>query len=82
MNVKGERRDADSPCVGVCSATALGDPICVGCGRTQEQVIKWNVLSDDEKRQINRQIRGPHGRRLLSSLRVRLCANCGKEEPL
>lgn len=38
-----------SPCRGVCSATSLGDPVCRGCGRTFEEVVRWNGLTDDEK---------------------------------
>lgn len=43
----------DSPCIGICSATALGDEICIGCGRTFEEVCRWNSLSDEEKIAIN-----------------------------
>jgi len=41
-----------TPCVGICSATALGDPICRGCGRTAEEVRDWNTYSDERKREI------------------------------
>ena len=53
MNIFGEKDLTDSPCVGICSATALGDDICVGCGRTFDEVRLWNTLSDDEKKAIN-----------------------------
>lgn len=53
MNIFGEKDLTDSPCVGICSATALGDDICVGCGRTFDEVRLWNTLSDDEKKTIN-----------------------------
>lgn len=53
MNVAGQWELTDSPCIGVCSATALGDAVCIGCGRTFDEVILWNTLSDDEKRAIN-----------------------------
>mgnify|MGYP006001319423 CR=1 FL=1 len=53
MNVFGERGLTDTPCVGICSATALGDAICIGCGRTFNEVIDWNVLSNAEKTTIN-----------------------------
>ena len=29
MNINGIKDLTDSPCVGICSATALGDDICV-----------------------------------------------------
>ena len=29
MNISGEKDLTDSPCVGICSATALGDDICI-----------------------------------------------------
>lgn len=41
----------DSPCIALCS-TALGDPVCRGCGRTFYEVADWCVLDTDEKRQI------------------------------
>ena len=45
-----------TPCVGICTATALGDPVCRGCGRTQEEVIAWIGMSDKEKDAINRRL--------------------------
>lgn len=54
MKISGERDLTDSPCVGICSATALGDAVCLGCGRTFEQVINWNTYTDEEKIAINR----------------------------
>ena len=51
-----ERSNTDSPCVGICSATSLGDEICIGCGRTAEEVIMWNRLSDAEKIAINERL--------------------------
>lgn len=53
MNVKGNKSLTDSPCVGICSATALGDAICCGCGRTFDEVRLWNTLTDEEKTKIN-----------------------------
>ena len=41
-----------SPCIGMCTATALGDPICAGCGRTAEEVRDWNQYTDEQKRTI------------------------------
>ncbi|OGO93762.1 MAG: DUF1289 domain-containing protein [Coxiella sp. RIFCSPHIGHO2_12_FULL_42_15] len=53
MDVSGQRNLTDSPCVGICSATALGDAICLGCGRTFDEVVQWNTYSDEQKRAIN-----------------------------
>jgi len=52
MNVSGKKTLADSPCIGICS-TALGDAVCIGCGRTFEEVIQWNTMNDDEKCKVN-----------------------------
>ena len=38
-----------SPCIGVCSATSLGDLICRGCGRTKYEVDNWNTFDDATK---------------------------------
>lgn len=56
MDISGNRDLTDSPCVGICSATALGDAICVGCGRTFDEVIQWNTYTDDQKISINQRL--------------------------
>lgn len=38
----------DSPCIALCS-TALGDPVCRGCGRTFDEVSVWTALSEADK---------------------------------
>ena len=53
MNIGGKWELTDSPCVGICSATALGDEICIGCGRTFDEVRLWNTFTDEEKTTIN-----------------------------
>ena len=57
MNISGECDLIDSPCIGICSATALGDEICIGCGRTFQEVCQWNILPDEEKIAINRRLK-------------------------
>ena len=57
MNIKGERNESDTPCVGVCSTTNLGDSVCIGCGRTANEVIQWNTYSDYKKTLINDRIK-------------------------
>jgi predicted Fe-S protein YdhL (DUF1289 family) len=56
VDISGKRNLIDSPCVGICSATALGDEVCVGCGRSFDEVRLWNTLSDEEKIAINRRL--------------------------
>ena len=56
MNISGEKDLTDSPCVGICSATALGDDVCIGCGRTFDEVRLWNTFSDEDKVAINRRL--------------------------
>ncbi len=38
-----------NPCVGICSATSLGDEYCVGCGRYWKDVRDWNGMTADQK---------------------------------
>ncbi|MBA2777616.1 DUF1289 domain-containing protein [Halomonas kenyensis] len=51
-----------SPCVGLCSTT-LGDPVCRGCQRTDEEITAWPGLSVRQRE--NRMAE-------LDSLRVRV----------
>ena len=45
----------DAPCIAICS-TAQGDPVCKGCGRTEDEVQHWPVLTPAEKRGVWRHI--------------------------
>ena len=45
----------DAPCIAICS-TAQGDAVCKGCGRTEDEVQDWPVLSPAEKRIVWRRI--------------------------
>lgn len=56
MKISGERDLTDSPCVGICSTTNVGDEICRGCGRTDVEVIEWNTYSDQQKIEINKRL--------------------------
>jgi len=38
-----------SPCIGYCSATTLGDAVCIGCYRDAKDVDMWNRYSETEK---------------------------------
>ena len=53
LDVSGKRDLTDTPCIGICSATALGDAVCIGCGRTFDEVCRWNTLTDEQKIAIN-----------------------------
>lgn len=55
MDIFGQKDATDSPCIGICS-TSLGDAVCIGCGRTFEEVHRWNTMDDDQKRQINQRL--------------------------
>lgn len=57
MNIKGEKDLLDSPCIGICSSTNCGDEICIGCGRSAQEVIEWNSYSDEQKIAINLRLR-------------------------
>jgi predicted Fe-S protein YdhL (DUF1289 family) len=56
MKISGERDQTDSPCVGICSTTNLGDDVCLGCGRTAVEVIEWNTLTDEQRIAINKRL--------------------------
>lgn len=45
----------DAPCIAICS-TAQGDALCKGCGRTEDEVQHWPLLSPAEKRGVWRRI--------------------------
>ena len=45
----------DAPCIAICS-TSQGDDLCVGCGRTFDEVQNWPVLTPAEKRAVWRRI--------------------------
>ena len=39
----------ESPCVSICR---YEDEVCVGCGRTVDEVVNWYDMSDDEKQAV------------------------------
>jgi len=45
----------DAPCIAICS-TAQGDAVCKGCGRTEDEVRHWPLLTPGEKRVVWRRI--------------------------
>ncbi|MGM9486795.1 DUF3717 domain-containing protein [Ideonella sp. YS5] len=48
-------RTPDAPCIAICS-TAQGDAVCKGCGRTEDEVQHWPVMTPGEKRAVWRRI--------------------------
>jgi uncharacterized protein len=55
MNIKGEKKPDDSPCIGVCSTT-YGDDVCLGCKRTFDEVHQWNQMTKEQKIAINHRL--------------------------
>lgn len=51
---KGVRTKELSLCVKVCRVQA---GVCVGCGRTLDQIAKWSKMTDEEKIQIMENLR-------------------------
>ena len=39
-----------SPCVGICSLDA--DKVCIGCGRSLDEIAAWAAAPPSEKRRI------------------------------
>jgi predicted Fe-S protein YdhL (DUF1289 family) len=43
----------ESPCINVCTLDA--QKVCIGCGRTIEEIAVWSRLGDDERRAVCQQ---------------------------
>lgn len=56
MKINGEREPWDTPCRGICTASALGDDVCKGCGRTRTEVAEWIHLSREQRIKINQRL--------------------------
>jgi len=41
-----------SPCVNVCVVDPRGSGICVGCGRTLDEIAAWVSLGNAQRRQV------------------------------
>ena len=41
-----------SPCVSVCVLDPAGTNVCIGCGRTLDEVAAWSELSDAQRRDV------------------------------
>ena len=42
-------KEVESPCISVCR---YENEVCVGCGRTVEEVVNWFDMSDKEKQAV------------------------------
>jgi predicted Fe-S protein YdhL (DUF1289 family) len=40
----------ESPCINVCK---IENDVCIGCGRTLEEIAHWSEMTDEEKEQVN-----------------------------
>lgn len=45
-----------TPCIGICSTTSFGDPVCRGCKRYLSEVINWNSYGSHEKNAVLRRL--------------------------
>ncbi len=41
--------DIKSPCVKICT---LEDGVCIGCGRTQDEIRDWVIMTDEQRKKI------------------------------
>ena len=46
--------DIKSPCVKICN---LEDGICIGCGRTQNEIREWVIMTDSQREEIMERLR-------------------------
>lgn len=42
-----------SPCVSLCALD--DDDVCVGCQRSADEIRRWGLMDNDERRQVLRQ---------------------------
>ncbi|MCL6415870.1 DUF1289 domain-containing protein [Aestuariirhabdus sp. Z084] len=43
-------RPVASPCVSICALDE--DDICVGCYRSDQEIMQWREMDDDQRRQV------------------------------
>jgi predicted Fe-S protein YdhL (DUF1289 family) len=41
--------DIKSPCVKICK---IENRICIGCGRTQDEIREWVIMTDSQREEI------------------------------
>jgi uncharacterized protein len=42
--------DVASPCINVCTLDAAS--VCIGCGRTIDEIARWSGMNAEERRQV------------------------------
>ena len=47
------RKMIESPCVKICAMDAVSG-LCMGCGRTLDEIARWGGLSDAERAEVMR----------------------------
>ena len=50
MSVIDEKKDIDSPCVGICQYN--DEEVCQGCFRTSDEITAWFDMTNEEKSQV------------------------------
>jgi uncharacterized protein len=58
----GMAADIESPCVNICTFEPVRG-ICLGCGRTLDEIAAWASLSGEERRRIMAELPGRLERR-------------------
>jgi hypothetical protein len=41
-----------SPCVSVCVLDSAGTNVCIGCGRTLDEVAAWSQMTNAQRREV------------------------------
>jgi len=49
------KRPIQSPCISVCAIDA-GSALCVGCGRSLDEIARWASMTDAERQRIMREL--------------------------
>ena len=47
----------ESPCIQICE---LENDICIGCGRTKDDITFWSSYSDEQRTMIMEKLNGYH----------------------
>jgi len=45
----------ESPCIQICE---LKKNICIGCGRTRDEITLWSSYSDEQRRMVMEKLNG------------------------
>ena len=56
--------DIQSPCVKICK---LVEKVCIGCGRSQDEIRDWVIMTDKERQTIMTRLQknGVHSRQTM-----------------